>query len=103
MRAKLFGLVLASGFAAAMTAASANTAVNPRADATPSPAPAGTQSAASDPDHVICRAGEKTTGSLLSTQRVCHTQREWDQMREQARHNLEMQQNRGMEAGRPGG
>jgi len=102
MRAKLFGLVLASGFAA-MTAASANTAVNPRADATPSPAPAGTQSAASDPDHVICRAGEKTTGSLLSTQRVCHTQREWDQMREQARHNLEMQQNRGMEAGRPGG
>jgi hypothetical protein len=81
--------LLAAGFAALMTAASAQTqptvsptspAVSPAAGQMTTPAPAPE---AAD-DAVTCRY-EKTTGSLFA-KRVCHTVREWKQM-EQAAHD----------------
>lgn len=39
-----------------------------------------------DPDKRVCRS-VKVTGSQIR-QRVCHTQREWDRMREQSQESL---------------
>jgi len=38
----------------------------------------------SDQDKIVCRKGEPITGSRLPGPTVCHTQREWDQMRRDA-------------------
>lgn len=38
----------------------------------------------SDLDKVVCRAGEPVTGSRLPGPRVCHTQREWNDIRQQS-------------------
>ena len=51
-----------------------------------------------DPDHVVCRSGEKPTGSMLPGPRVCHTQREWEDIRVQAQRGLELEQNHGMQS-----
>src|ERR1700744_79548 len=85
----LHTVLLAAGFAAFVTAASAQSqstvsptspAVSPNAGqmATPAPTPDA------EGDTVTCRY-EKTTGSLFA-RRVCHTVREWKQM-EQAAHD----------------
>ncbi|MBN9567138.1 MAG: hypothetical protein J0H79_05985 [Alphaproteobacteria bacterium] len=50
------------------------------ADDAPQPAPTST----SDLDKVVCRAGEPITGSRLPGPRVCHTQREWNDIRQQS-------------------
>lgn len=104
MRASLLGLVAAASFVAVMTAASANTSLSTSADSAQAPAtsPAASQTAASDSNHVTCRS-EKLTGTMLGGPRICHTQKEWDDMREQSQRNLEMNQNKGFEAGVPGG
>ncbi|MEI9989797.1 MAG: hypothetical protein WDM86_07130 [Rhizomicrobium sp.] len=87
MRSAL-SILFAAALAASFVGASAQTesTVSP---ATP-PAPAATAPATPEPasvtdtnDVVSCRY-EQTTGSLLS-KRICHTQREWKQMREDAR------------------
>jgi hypothetical protein len=50
------------------------------ADNSPQPEAA----AKSDLDKVVCRAGEPITGSRLPGPRVCHTQREWNDIRQQS-------------------
>jgi len=49
--------------------------------------------AAKDPDRIVCRS-EEATGSRIPS-KVCHTAREWDQMREDARKNTQDFQDRG--------
>ncbi len=67
------------------------------------PAPAQSQSSASgDPDKVVCR-NRTATGSRLSYVRDCHTQREWNEITRSAREYINLQQQKAMEAGRPGG
>jgi hypothetical protein len=95
MYSTILGLLVAA-FLAAANVAWAD-------DATTTSPPAPQAASRDDPDTVVCRAGQKPVGSMLPGPRVCHTKREWNQIQEQARRNLEMQQNRGMEAGRPGG
>lgn len=53
----------------------ADTAQSPAAQATPSPAN-------NDPDAIVCRTGAPPTGSRLGAQRVCHTQKQWDQLQQ---------------------
>lgn len=48
---------------------------------------ARTGSAKGDPDEVVCRR-IKVTGSHMR-QRVCHKQREWDQMREDSQSHMQ--------------
>lgn len=54
-----------------------------------------------DPDHVVCRSGEKPTGSMLPGPRICHTQKEWESIRSQAQRALELEQNHGLQSGVP--
>lgn len=61
-------------------------------DATPATAPAATSD--SDQDKIVCRKGEPITGSRFPGPSVCHTQREWDQIRRDsgiATNHMEMQ------------
>ena len=83
-------VLLAVGFAALVTAASAQTqsttsptnpTVAPAGQAT-TPAPAPEES----DDTITCRY-EKTTGSLFS-KRICHTVRQWKQMEQSAHDTL---------------
>lgn len=39
----------------------------------------------SDPDQIVCRDGDAVTGTRIRGARICHTQREWDDIRRQAR------------------
>ncbi|HWD25991.1 MAG TPA: hypothetical protein VG387_02405 [Rhizomicrobium sp.] len=84
--------LLAAGFAAFVTAASAQSqpvTTNPGVIGTPAPAgetgstaPAAANSDPND-DTVSCRY-EKITGSNF-THRICHTQREWKQINDKAK------------------
>lgn len=58
------------------------------------PAPAsGTATAQTgDPDQVICRTGPPPIGSRIGATRECHTQREWDRMRQEQRRIIETHQ-----------
>lgn len=71
------------------------------ADDTQTSPPAVAPSTQSDPNHVVCRAGQKPVGSMLPGPRICHTKREWDDLTEQSRRNLEMNQNKGYMNGVP--
>ena len=82
---RVLPFILVAGLAAAFAGASAQTA--PAATTTPAPADAATPPAQNNDDIVSCRY-EKTTGSLFS-KRVCHTQREWHQMSEDARDTMD--------------
>jgi len=63
--------------------------------------PAAAPSAQNNRNHVICRTGQKPVGSMLPGPRICHTKREWDDLTEQSRRNLEMNQNKGYMNGVP--
>jgi hypothetical protein len=49
--------------------------------------PTNSAPTASDPDRVICKS-TKVTGSHLPT-KICHTAREWEKMRQEARDVIE--------------
>jgi hypothetical protein len=60
-------------------------------DSAPAPTAPAVQQAV-DPDRVVCQNGPPPTGSRIGGGRVCHTQREWDRMREEQRHIIESHQ-----------
>lgn len=66
------------------------------ADAAPAPA---------NPDNVVRCVRENITGSLMSTRRVCHTEREWKQIRADANDEAQRMFERGLirRAGGSGG
>lgn len=75
--------VAAATFAAvpSLQALAQDTAAAPTAtSAPPAAAPAATDS---DLDQVVCHTGAAPTGSRLGSHRECHTQREWDRMRQE--------------------
>ena len=55
-------------------------------------APAAAPGHANDPDRVVCQTGPAPTGTRIGATRECHTQREWDRMREEQRHIVESHQ-----------
>ena len=103
---RVLPFVFVAGLAAAFAGASAQTApaagtTSPTATTTPAPADAtATPPNANNDDIVNCRY-EKTTGSLFS-RRVCHTQREWRQMMNDARDTMD-RLNSGQTGAGPGG
>jgi hypothetical protein len=50
------------------------------------------QTANTDLDQVVCRKTAPPVGTRLGGGRVCHTQREWDQMRKDAQMYVQQQQ-----------
>jgi hypothetical protein len=62
-----------------------------------------TSSTASDPDQIVCKAGVPPIGSRIPAARECHTQRQWDQEREDAQKALAGSQIRGLGSALPGG
>jgi hypothetical protein len=62
----------------------------------------GTQPNA-DLDKIVCRAGEPVTGTRLGGPRVCHTQREWDQIQRDAQDSLSGVQQKSAQGNMPGG
>jgi invasion protein IalB len=88
---RVLPFILVAGLAAAFAGAAAQT--TPAAGTTPpaaatTPAPATTTPPAQNSDDVVNCRYEKTTGSLFS-KRVCHTQREWHQMSNDARDTMD--------------
>jgi uncharacterized protein involved in copper resistance len=58
-------------------------------------APAATKTATSDNlDKIVCKS-EQVVGSRIPGRKVCHTQRDWNQMQEDSRRNTDDSQNRG--------
>lgn len=51
---------------------------------TPAPAAPAANDASSSRDKVVCRSQAAQTGSRIGARRICHTQREWDDIRQQA-------------------
>ena len=45
-----------------------------------------------DPNEVICRAGEPIIGSRFPGPRMCHTRKEWDQIKRDSQEALFHQQ-----------
>ncbi|HEY8696886.1 MAG TPA: hypothetical protein VIM02_04655 [Rhizomicrobium sp.] len=91
MHTRVFGLIVVSSLLASNLAwaQEANTSAAPQ------------MVSRDDPDHVICRSGEKPTGSMLPGPRICHTQKEWESIRAQAQRALELEQNHGLQSGVP--
>jgi hypothetical protein len=59
--------------------------------ASPTTQPAATTPTTTDAanlDTVVCHTGVATTGSRLGSHRECHTQREWDRMRQDQQSSL---------------
>jgi len=58
--------------------------------AAPAAAPAATQPAApaEDPNEIVCQAGQPIVGSRFPTGRVCHTRKEWDQIKRDSQEAL---------------
>ncbi|MBV8800749.1 MAG: hypothetical protein JO208_13190 [Alphaproteobacteria bacterium] len=86
MRIEMFTL----GFIVAMVG-SASFAL---AQQTTAPVTAATTPSAesSDLDRVVCHTGAAPTGTRLGGTRECHTQRQWDAMRQQEQQSLSQQQ-----------
>ena len=97
---RVLPFILVAGLAAAFAGASAQTTpATGTAPTAPAAAPATTDAtppAQNSDDIVSCRY-EKITGSLFS-RRICHTQREWHQMAQDARDTIER-----LDSGRTGG
>ena len=66
----------------------------PETQATATPAQPAT--ATPDPDALVCRTMPPKTGSLLGGRRECRTQREWDDIHQQNRREIEKMQDRTM-------
>lgn len=58
--------------------------------AAPAATPAATSSV--NPDEMVCKMGAAPTGTRLGRSRECHTQREWDRMRQEEQNRLTQQQ-----------
>jgi hypothetical protein len=88
------GLVRAAmGSAAALAvwglAASVQAGDPPQQQQQQNGAPSADQPKKPDPlDRVVCRT-EEETGSLISRHRVCHTQREWNQLADDAKRSVD--------------
>lgn len=101
-----FGLMLvaAAGMAMAGSTALADSTTSPAAaPAATTPAaqsaPAAAPVADPDADKMVCRMMDAPTGSRIGVRRECRTQREWDDIREQAAKDTnKMQENRGVVA-----
>jgi hypothetical protein len=52
------------------------------------------QAPAQDPDEVICKKLEADTGTRLGKRKECRTRREWDQIAEEAKQNLQKSQSK---------
>lgn len=78
------GFLIGAGQAAAdpVPSAAPDTTQNPTTNATPA-------SDTTDINRVICKSGPPPVGSRIGGSRVCHTQREWDLIQQEERHNLE--------------
>lgn len=70
----------------------------PAAAQTAAPVPQPTTASAAL-DKVVCREGQPLMGSRFRGPRICKTQREWDDIRERARHSLAKFQLRGCSSG----
>jgi hypothetical protein len=55
-------------------------------------APNGPATQTNGLDQVVCQSGPPPTGSRIGATRECHTQREWDRLREEQRHVIESHQ-----------
>jgi hypothetical protein len=78
-------IMMSSAYAQTMTAPAA----------TPAAAPTATEQQAApadDPNEIICHAGEPIVGSRFPTGRVCHTRKEWDQIRRDSQQELYREQ-----------
>jgi hypothetical protein len=64
--------------------------------------PPQTAGAADPLDRIVCRSKPAPTGSLIGGGRVCHTQRDWDQLQTQSQRAIFGFQQRGLQ-GAPGG
>jgi hypothetical protein len=69
------------------------------AQVTGSPAAVPTQ----DPDRVVCHSLPAPTGTRLGGRSECHTQRQWDQMRQEEQQTINSIQLKGMTTRPPGG
>ncbi|MGH6871874.1 MAG: hypothetical protein ACREHE_10235 [Rhizomicrobium sp.] len=49
---------------------------------------------AADPNEMICKRGEMTTGSRFPGPPICHTRLEWEQLQRNANESLQGMQNR---------
>jgi hypothetical protein len=49
--------------------------------------------ASADLDAIVCHAGETPIGTRLPGPRVCHTQREWNQIRLDSQQQVQLMQN----------
>lgn len=83
-----------------MLASASAFAADPGASASPPPssteATTTAATASSNLDRVVCREGPAPTGSRLGGGRVCHTQRQWNDIQQQSQDQLSRQQiNRG--------
>lgn len=67
--------------------------------ATPPITTAAAITAASERDKVVCREGQPLMGSRFRGPRICKMQREWDDIRERARHSLAKFQLHGCSSG----
>jgi hypothetical protein len=72
--------------AAAVIPALQTAADEPAATPAATAAPAATASA--DADQIVCKTGPAATGTRLGRTRECHTQREWDRMRQDEQSSL---------------
>lgn len=55
--------------------------------------------AASDPDRIVCRAESAPTGTRIGARRICAAQREWDRKQKSDQKLLEERQLRGLQSG----
>jgi hypothetical protein len=79
----------------ALVAALAVSALPWSAVAEPTTTPEGSATAVAagnDADHIVCRTLPAPTGSRLGAPRECHSQREWDRMRQEQQNMLSRQQ-----------
>lgn len=69
--------------------------------------PAGPSSAAgssdNDPNRIVCHSMPAPTGTRLGGSRECHTQKQWDDMRQDQQKMLNDVQLKGMSSRPPGG
>jgi|SRR5277367_686645 len=92
----LKGMYVAAAFGALMiSSAVAYGQTAPTPTATPDAAPQATQqpgAPAEDPNEVVCKAGAPIVGSRFPTGRICHSRREWDQIKKDSQDTLYHQQ-----------
>lgn len=84
MRTQLLAAVSFAGLLVSTSLAFADPAQTGASATAAAPAP----SPDNDPDRIVCRSGTPPTGTRLPGSRVCHTQRQWDDLRRQSQEQL---------------